>query len=324
MTLDNCYLWHGNTGAGSLLLINGAVADREQYTTFKSSTLHFGNASAAIQCGIGTVLLESCAISADGSAITPIFDSSNSSGIVCCMNCDLSAAGASIVGNQAGGYKKFKLINCKLKSSFVAMDAQTTNPNNSACDVYLYNCYDGDAHYHFQHHNALGSLVTDPANYASDKITDTALSWKIVTTANVTTNVPYVSPWISAYHTGTSAITPSLEGLFASETDSAAGTVAQNDEIWGEFSVQSTSGFPLGVLNTSDKVALGGTAADQTSTKATTDWTISTSNDAYKTTFKLAPTASITPAEVGHIMARVCVGIASKTFYIDPQIRGLS
>jgi hypothetical protein len=253
-----------------------------------------------------------------------VFDGASASGIVRMVDCDLSAAGASLVGNQTNGYKLFEFINCKLKSSFVAMDAQTTNPNNSACDVYLYNCYDGDQHYHFQHHNPMASLVTDPANYASDNIADTALSWKIITTANVTPNIPYVSPWISAYHTGTSAITPSLEGLFASETDSAAGTVAQNDEIWGEFSVQSTSGFPLGALNTSDKMALGGTAADQTSTKATTDWTISTSNDAYKTTFKLAPTASITPAEVGHIMARVCVGIASKTFFVDPQIRGLS
>jgi hypothetical protein len=324
LVLDNCYLWGGNTGTNANVIINAGTGTVENYTELRNSTLRFGNAVQTIYTGAGVALFENCAISADSSAITPIFDAASASGVVRMVNCDLSAAGASIVGNQSNGYKRFEFINCKLKSSFGAMDAQTTNPNNSACDVYLYNCYDGDQHYHFQHHNALGSLVTDPANRANDSITDTALSWKIITTANATTNIPYVSPWISAYHTGTSAITPSLEGLFASETDAAAGTVAQNDEIWGEFSVQATSGFPLGVLNTSDKMALGGTAADQTSAKATTDWTISTSNDAYKTTFKLAPTATITPAEVGHVMARVCVGIASKTFFVDPQIRGLS
>ena len=36
---------------------------------------------------------------------------------------------------------------------------------------------------------------------------------------------------------------------------------------------------------------------------------------------KLAPASSITPAEIGELRARVCVGLASATVYVDPQIR---
>ena len=120
------------------------------------------------------------------------------------------------------------------------------------------------------------------------------------------------------YHSGTSAITPFLEGLRTSSANSYDDTVAQNDEIWAEFSYQQTASSTQATIDRSSEKALTAAAANQTSAKsATTDWT---GELTYKSTFKLTG-ASITPAEIGMLRARVCVGEPSKTFYVDPTIR---
>jgi hypothetical protein len=194
-----------------------------------------------------------------------------------------------------------------------------TKANRSSVAVHLYNCTSGDQHYHLQHHDAFGSTLVDTGIYANDGASydgTNRCSWKIVTSAAATRNAPYVSPWVDVYHDGTSAITPYLEIL----RDGSA-TAFTDAEVWCEFSYQGTSGSTKGT-SVHDRAAPRATPANQTaSSLGASDWT---GENATAWFGKLSPLASFTPAEIGHIRARVCVGAASATVYVDPRIRGLS
>jgi hypothetical protein len=66
-------------------------------------------------------------------------------------------------------------------------------------------------------------------------------------------------------------------------------------------------------------MALSGTPAAQTTgALGAGDWT---GENATSWFGKLHTTSTITPAEIGMLRARVCVGLASATVYVDPYIR---
>ena len=62
----------------------------------------------------------------------------------------------------------------------------------------------------------------------------------------------------------------------------------------------------------------GAPAAQTTGDLGAGDWT---GENATSWFGKLNPTSTITPAEIGMLRARVCVGVASQTVYVDPYIR---
>jgi hypothetical protein len=134
-------------------------------------------------------------------------------------------------------------------------------------------------------------------------------SWVITTRENNCSYfTPYVSPWIDRYHSGTSAISLSLECLRDGNT-----TVYDNDEVWGEFSFQGNTGSTQADF-ANDRMALLGTPAAQTA--STIAWTGGTTPGKFK-----LESGSITPAEIGHLRARVVVGEPNITVYVDPKIR---
>jgi hypothetical protein len=169
------------------------------------------------------------------------------------------------------------------------------------------------------HADAFGETTVSNTIYANDGAAydgTNKCSWKIVTTANCSYYYPYVSPWIDCYHSGTGAITPYLEILRSGST-----IKYQDDEVWGEFSYQGTSGSTKATI-VSDRMTLLGTAADQTASSLdASGWT---GEDATNNAFMKLESGSITPAEIGHLRARVCVGEPSITVYVDPTIRGRS
>lgn len=207
----------------------------------------------------------------------------------------------------------FVFSNCRFHASATLVGSFAAV---ATADITFYNCGVGDVHYQFAHYSPYGMTLVDTGIYASDGAewneSAAKYSWKIVTGGNCSHQTPYVSPWIHQHHEGTSAITPSLEGFRDGST-----SVIEDDEVWAEFSYQGTSGFTLGTI-VNDRMALLGSPADQTSSLTYSDWETGTSADS---TFKLATTATITPAEIGNLSARVCVGEPSITVYVDPQIR---
>jgi hypothetical protein len=184
--------------------------------------------------------------------------------------------------------------------------------------VTAFNCDAGDNHYAMYHGDAFGETTVSTTVYANTGASydgTNKASWKIVTTANCNYYYPYVSPWMDVYHSGTSAISPYLEILRSGST-----TKYQNDEVWGEFSYQGTSGSTKATI-VSDRMVPLGTAADQTaSSLGASNWT---GEDATNNAYMKLESGSITPAEIGHLRARVCVGEPSITVYVDPLIRGL-
>jgi hypothetical protein len=121
---------------------------------------------------------------------------------------------------------------------------------------------------------------------------------------------------VSFYNTGTSGITPRFEIL----RDGSA-TAYTDAQVWGEFSAKVTSGSTQATFY-NDRQALadwaaGTTASDQAAGAGLGSWT-GESGTAWSG--KVDSGSTITPAENGHIRGRVVVGVASSTFYVNPQI----
>lgn len=321
---ESCYFWINGGGVTSLITLGAGLNSANAYVNLKKCTFRFGHVSHKI--GIRSFCeMESCIVSSSGVAISNLFwignGTSDAGGaLLVATACDFSfmAASNSLFASASTIASQAYLSNCLLPSSYVVLASQTP-ANKGSQTVFLNNCGSGDIHYNFEHHDALGSTVIDTGIYANDGAQydgTNYCSWKIVTTANCSYYTPYVSPWIDCYHSGTSVIAPSLEIV-----RSGSATAYQDDEVWGEFSYQGTSGSPLGII-VNDRMALAGTAADQTTGALDASGWTGESGTAWFG--KLSPTASITPAEIGHLRARVCVGEPSVTVHVDPTIRGRS
>lgn len=316
--LDNCYIWVGTTGPSSRLVF-GNSGGINSYVKCKNCTFRFGSTSQGLDFSCALVQIENTVISSSGSAPTTfVVGFTRAFPGVYFEGCDLSHITGTLIGSSSAVPAQIWFSNCKLGSGVTILATQTP-ANKSSSNVWLFNCSSGDQHYHIQHHDAFGSTVCDTGIYANDGASydgTNRLSWKIVTTANCSYYNPYISPWIDCYHSGTSAITPSLEIC-----RSGSATAYQDDEVWGEFSYQGTSGFPISTI-VNDRKGLLAAAADQTTgALGASDWT---GENATSWFGKLNPTATITPAEIGHLRARVAVGEPSITVYVDPQIRGRS
>lgn len=313
---ENCYLWHGNTSTSSRLYL-GFNANGNAYMSYANCTFRLGNASQSLAVR-SHCELRSCSFSSAGTLPDNLFlvaDGTSTGGThLEAVDCDFSAVTNTLFGSSAGLAATARLINCRLGSGVTVLGTQTP-ANKSSLTATLFDCANGDQHYHMGHYDALGSTVVDTGIYANDgAIYDGAnrCSWKIVTSANCSFYTPYMSPWFSVYHSGTSAITPYVEILRDGST-----TAYQNNQVWLELSYQGTSGSPLGVL-VDDRMTVLGSPANQDAGVGTSGWT----GDTGAWSGKIGPAASITPAEIGHLMARVCVGEPSIAVYVDPTIRG--
>lgn len=320
VTLENCYLWSGNTSSTANIFLGISSSANQSGAKLVNCTFRFGNASQKIVIR-GKVAIQGGSLSSAGSTPPAAIPSSLFATTTTTLGTLLDAEGFdfsalstnNLVGDCPTPFKA-TFANCKSSSGFVALATQGAG-NLSGAEVTLYNTDAGDNHYKFIHANPMGSLVVDTGIYANDGATYDGVnhcSWKIVTTANANFANPYVSPWIDKYNTTLSALTPSLEILRDGST-----TAYTDGEIWGEWSYQGTSGYPLAVYVT-DRRGLAASAANHDAGVGTSGWT----GDTGAWSGKLNPTSSITPAEVGHLRGRVCFGKASSTVYVDPKPRG--
>jgi hypothetical protein len=299
---------------------SGGSAGIAGYTKTTNCQFYFTNAAQGIRTGSGYVQMQGCSLHASTTVPTSGLVRANNSLLGAFLEmdaCDWSLVGANtFVADSAGnGTMLLRVSNSKLPTGTL-FATQTTILNKGNTSIWVLNCASGDTHYNFYHSDAFGSTSVSASIYATAgaKYDGTnGCSWVIATTANCSFYTPYVSPWIDKYHAGTSAITPSLEIL----RDGSA-TAYDNDEVWGEFSYQGTSGSPLALLVNDRMTVLGSPAAQATGALAAGDWT---GENATAWFGKLNPAATITPAEIGHLRARVVVGQPSITVYVDPKIR---
>lgn len=310
-TIENCYLWLENSATTSRILFGNSS---NSGIHFKNTTFRFGHASQGftLQCSLR---IDGGSVSADGTAPTTLFTGFNAGGELIAEGFDVSHVGSgTLVGNNSVCPSRFEFTRCKLGSGMTVLATQTGAARNGAYAA-LFDCSSGDTHGIFGYYDGLGSCVSDTGIYFTAGAA--AQSWKIVTSANASFAVPFVSPWVSLYHTGTSAITPRLEILRSGAAGGTDDSVAYtNAEVWGEFSAKTTAS----VVNASfsnDRVVIGATAAAQATGAGLGSWT---GEGAEAWSGKVDSGSAITPAEAGHIRGRVMVAAASSTVYVNPQI----
>lgn len=311
---ESCYFWAGNTGTGVGVRI-GSGSD-QLYNKYKNCTFRFGATNNVISPRYGRFDFEGCVVSSAGSAPSNLFDDSwlasgenEPGGEIRFIGCDLSHVTGTLVASFNNQTRVFWFSQCKFGSNVTVLAAQGS-ANKSWASVNVFDCASGDTHTFMGYYDAFGSCVSDSTIYYTTGAA--AQSWKIVTTANCSYYTPFVSPFVDWYNTGTTSITPYIEILRDGST-----TAFQNDEVWAEFWVKTTSGSTQST-EYSDRMALLGTPANQAAGAGTGSWT---GEAASAWSGKVDSGSAVTPAEVGAIRGRVVVGEPSITVYVDPQIR---
>lgn len=320
-TYEGCYFWQGNSNAGGDIAVTSATATAEQAVRLIGCTFRFGATGQGLQLGVGNIIMEGCDVSSSGTPPTTLFETIGATKLKA-TGCDFSAV-STLFDVMTGGSCLAIIDRCKLPSTFAV--AQTTYNNASQLEAFASDCDAGDVHYQFLHFNNLGSLSvavggSEPyitSDGAEIDESGTKATWKIVTTGNATFANPYRSPWISHYNETTTALSPYFECLVK-----GASATFNESVIWSEWAYKAASGSTLATIDISDRGGVkSSTTAQASSSLGAGDWT--NEDGSANTYLKLGPSSSITPAEVGDISGRVCVGFPSSTFYIDPQIRGL-
>lgn len=306
--LEQFYSWIGSTNPGCRLNLGTNV---NNYTKLIGATLRFGNASQSMVPS-GYVEIYGGSISSAGTAPSTFIRNTTNKFVTADVpieGMDLSFLGSgTLIGDFQNASGTFKFVNCKLGTNYVILATQTLT-NKSSASAFLFDCASTDNNVNFAFADAFGTLVIDTSIYFTSGAA--ALSWKITTTANCSFYTPFISPWIDMYNATLSSLSPYIEILRDGST-----TAYKDNEVWVEMAYKGTTGFPLSSF-VNDRMTILGTAADQDAGAGLGSWT---GEAASAWSGKLAPGA-ITPAENGHIRARIVVGVASSVVYVDPQIR---
>ena len=313
ITVENCYLWGGNTAATFAAIESGVGGSG--VITFRDCTFRFGATSQWFQASAGT-RMEACTVTSAGSIPTTFFAGSSTNQIECHMSgCDFTQITETLVGNMQTRQVWF-VERCIFGSGMTVLATQSTNPNLDSASVWMSDCLIGTGRIN-GYYDALGSAIREPAIYYTGGAAGSE-SWKIVTTANVSYRLPFRTPWVDWYNTGTSAITPRFEILRDGST-----TAYKDNEIWAEFGFKNTASSPIASGFARDRMTLAnllaGTAGtDQAAGAGLGSWT-GESGTAWSG--KVDSGSSITPTESGYLRGRIAVAAASITVYVDPVIR---
>lgn len=310
--MEYCYFWVANTGGASRVNFGhyaGSTRTQQGFTRLKKCTFRMAAAAQRVVFS-GFLQIEGGALSSAGVVTTSGFlEATRNSCTFRAVGFDLSYLGSNTIVNSTGeGSARYDFVQCKLGTAFTVLATQSP-ANRSSSEVYLLDCASDDTHGLFGYYNAFGSVVSDTGIYVTSGAA--AQSWKIVTTANCSLYTPFETPWLGYYNTVTTAITPYVEILRDGST-----TAYQDDEVWLDVMAKTNTGSTQSALTT-DRMTLLGTPANQDAGAGLGSWT-GESGTAWSGKLQVA---SLTPAEVGHIQARIVVGEPSITVYADPQVR---
>jgi hypothetical protein len=206
-----------------------------------------------------------------------------------------------------------KLFGCKIHASF----APPSWTEDGSGEIWMFDCDDGDEHYHLRHYNYRGNTTistTVKMNTADAAKYDGTNAYSLVVAGvNGTFGEPYQSPWISVYHSGTSAITPLFQTV---RTDSVSEFT--DGEVWSEWLAKVTASSTRYTFY-SDRRGILAAAANQAGGLSLAQWD---GEGGTAETQQLDTGAAITPAEIGPVIGRVCV-VGAKTVYVNAKILGL-
>ena len=307
---DTCYFWLGTVASSSVIGFGNNTAGGNHYTVIRNSTLRLSQVAQTFRVG-GAVDIFGGTLA--GTNTTALVGAQNNSTSLRFFGSDLSLNTNTLVASQSGSSAEFSFSQCRFGAAVTVMAAQTP-ANKSSARVSVFDCASGDTHGLFGYYDAFGNVVSNTSIFLTAGAA--AQSWRIDTTANCSYSTPFITPTISRYHTGTAAITPSLEILRDGST-----TAYNNAQVWGEFSAKTTAGSTRASFQGDQQAlvdwAAGTAGVAQATGLGTGAWTGGTT----PWSGKVDSGATMTPAEFGHITGRVVVGAPSITVYVDPQIR---
>jgi len=240
-------------------------------------------------------------------APTTLFDTHTRSSSVVIRDVDLSTLSGNLI-NPTGttGFFEVLLERCKLHASLTVL--QNAIVGAGSYRVRLHSCdTDGDT-YEFHEEYYEGTNTTSITEYRTGGASDGTDGQSIQMTTN--TNAieviqPLVSPPIVHWTDSTSSTTFTVEFLH----DSA--TALQKDEVWMELEYPGTTSSTWSIATTKIDVLTTPTDTDSSAEV----WTETLTNENER---KLSVT--VTPNRAGPVTARVYLGKASTTAYIDPVI----
>lgn len=319
---EDCIFSTPSTSSSSIIIGASSTTANVAVIT-RNCKFRFGNATAGIYfncqwrsygdafCDSGTVV----------NTLFPLNSSLQSASDPILEGADLSALSSKTLLGDMSRQVVLTLVSCKLPASFTWM-AGTGSLGHG--EIYAYDCsYDnagtltGPMMYHVNYLGSTSVVAGTGVIPAAGPTYDgtNRCSWLVDGTANSNYNRHYTSPWLDQYNGDTStSITPYLE----IERDDST-TALTDEQVWVEFAYRGTANDPR-YTYVRDRVAPLGTPANQGAGTGASYWT----NESGTPWFgKLEAPSAFTPAEIGYMRARVCVG-GDYSVYVDPQILGLA
>lgn len=318
---ENCKLQLNGSGAGGLFNFAINAAGNFGYDLiFKGCEFSFKNAGQSIKVATARILLENCTIASGSTALTSVLFSQNGGGgargaEVTVRSTDLSNIGSScsmVAGNAQSGCATFIFRNCLMPSSWSAtvLSSALSQPGGK---VVFDNCASSTTNYTKQTEDRSGQMTIETTLVKASGSSDgtTAYSNKIISSSDCECFTrPVRSQPMDVWNSSTgSSKTVSVEVLYDSATN------LKNNEIWLEVESLNSSSGPLGTVTTS-RVADTLTTTADAGTSSSASWTTTGMSNPNKRTLSV----SVTPQMAGYIRARVVVGKASQTVYVDPVV----
>lgn len=228
---------------------------------------------------------------------------------------DLSVIGSSNELGDSVTYGRLEFLGCKLPSGYLSSTTLTSAAITSAQGgLKVIDCGDTqDPRVYFKKdRNGLVEYSTTATRTDGASIEGSAVSWKITTTDKATEHFPFYTDWI--YGSITTTGTKTFDVYIAhNAAGGGSGGDFYDSEIWLEVQYLDTSGSPLRTHAT-DHRSWASSPTEQTDDVASS-WGGSPGSNLQKLSV-----ASVSVDESGLYRARVAVGKASATVYVDPKV----
>lgn len=311
--LDTCSLQLATTGGSAS--ISTAFAGIPGTFIFNNTTVKFANTAQAISVAGNFLWQNTGAILASGSTVPSYIlqMATNNFTSVVLEALDLSQLTGNIVNAPGNSQQSNVLVkDCKLNASGAVVPS---SPAGFGCTIQVVRSDSSGTAYKSARYAYEGTETTETSitrvGGAADP-TGQAQSRKIVTTANSQWLRPFKAEGFAIWNPTTAAnVTVTVFGTIN------AGALPNNDDIWLELEYLGSASFPTGTITNTTKASL--LAANAAVASDSSSWNGGGSGAGW-TPFKLTKTlSSPQPGLAGYIEARVRVGKASATYYLDPR-----
>lgn len=237
--------------------------------------------------------------------------------------CDVDIAGVDFSNaatgfyfiKSANGFTRFVVRDCKLPTSWSG--GLYNSYFSAGCRAEMYNCAADDTNYKIKIQDAFGTVNDDTSVYLDNGTTDgtTSLSYKFAANLYCNNSVGrfYGPEFVIWNETTGSSVTATVQIVH----DGAS--AFKDNEVWLEVMYLGTSGYPQGTWTEDGVDPIASGSAQATSSETWTGDT-GTGPNGSTTWNQLQLACSFTPQEKGLVVARVVMGIASKTIYVDPNV----